>query len=62
MLVKSVTLFYNAQISETVLINKNFNELSIFNNFCICVNICILVFNNFCICKYVCIECKRACK
>jgi hypothetical protein len=41
MLVKSVALFHQVQISETVLINKSFNELGIFNNFCIHVNICV---------------------
>ncbi len=33
MLVKSVALFHDAQISETVFINPSFNELDILNNF-----------------------------
>ncbi len=34
---------HQAQISEIVLINQGFNELGIFINFCICVNVCIFV-------------------
>ncbi len=56
MSVKSVTLFHQDQISETVLINPNFNKLGIYNNVLyifvyICVYLCIFVY----ICVYLCI-------
>jgi hypothetical protein len=43
MSVNSVTSFHWAKISETVLIKPSFNELGIFNNFCVCTNVCVCV-------------------
>jgi hypothetical protein len=42
--VKTVTSFYSAQFSETVLVNPGFNELGIFNDF-----VFVKTFGNVCL-------------